>query len=79
MRLLRRNNWVMCGWLWIAGLMVAAGGGCQMGPQLGPAPDPFYPKEMFKLFPTRPATDYSMSEDAAALKAAKADQAERAK
>jgi hypothetical protein len=79
MRLLRRRNWFLCGWLWIAGLMVAAGSGCQLGPELGPAPDPFYPKEMLKLFPTKAPTEYSMSEEAAALKAAKADQAERAK
>lgn len=79
MRVLRRSNWFVCGWLAVAGMIAAAGSGCQLGPELGPAPDPFYPKEMFKLFPSRPPKEYSMSEDAAALKAASADQAARAK
>jgi hypothetical protein len=79
MRVLRRSNWFVCGLIWIAGLIVAAGSGCQLGPELGPAPDPFYPKEMFKLFPSKAAKEYSMSEEAERLRAASADQAERTK
>jgi hypothetical protein len=68
MQISRRCDWLLGGWLWIGGLAIAAGGGCQMEPNLPPAPTPYYPKDMFQLMSTKPKAEYTLSEDAAALK-----------
>ena len=54
-------------------MVVAVSSGCQMGPEMGPAPDPFLPKAVFGYAPSKPTGNYVMSDDAAALKAAQTD------
>jgi hypothetical protein len=44
-----------------------------MGPEMGPAPDPFLPKGMFGYAPPQQSSKYVMSDEAAALKAAKTE------
>ncbi|HEY2148237.1 MAG TPA: hypothetical protein VGH32_09890 [Pirellulales bacterium] len=57
----------------MATMVVAVSSGCQMGPEMGAAPDPFLPKAVFGFTPSKPTSNYVMSDDAAALKAAQTD------
>jgi hypothetical protein len=57
----------------MAALIAAGASGCQMGPEMGPAPDPFLPKGMFGYAPSKPEGKYVMSDEAAALKAAQTE------
>jgi hypothetical protein len=74
MRLLRDARQFLCGCFLLTALTVAGTSGCQMGAEMGPAPDPFLPRGLFMITPPKPAGNYAMSDDAAALKAARSEQ-----
>lgn len=58
----------------MATMIVAVSSGCQMGPEMGAAPDPFLPKAVFGFTPSKPTSNYVMSDEAAAIKAARTEQ-----
>jgi hypothetical protein len=39
-----------------------------MEPTMGPAPEPFIPKDLFSFFPSPSKREYSFSEEAAAMR-----------
>ncbi len=67
MRVRGHENWLLgtsAGLL--LGLAILAG--CQMEPTMGPAPEPFIPKDLFSFFPSPSKREYSFSEEAAAMR-----------
>lgn len=74
MPVLRKFRRFACGFCLLATMVVAVSSGCQMGPETGTAPDPFLPKGMFGYSPPKPESKYVMSDEAAAIKAARTEQ-----
>jgi hypothetical protein len=60
------NNWLLNAAGLVLGLAIL--GGCQMEPNMGPAPEPFVPKDLFSFFPSPPKREYTFSEEAAAIR-----------
>ncbi len=67
MRVRGHNNWLLGA---SASLLLGLGlfAGCQMEPTMGPAPEPFVPKDLFSFFPSPPKREYTFSEEAAAMR-----------
>jgi hypothetical protein len=79
MRFYRRQGWLLGSWLVACVVLISAGSGCQLDFEGRPAPPPYYPKEMFQVFPTKQPTEYALSDDAAALKTMKEQSAAQSK
>ena len=79
MRAIWKSGWLRGTWLGVCCLALAAGTGCQLNLDGPPPPVPFYPREMLELIPQKQPPEYTLSDDAAALKAAPGEPAAKAK
>jgi hypothetical protein len=61
-----RRHWLLGTATCLLGVAIFAG--CQMEPTMGPAPEPFVPKDLFSFFPSPQKREYSFSEEAAAMR-----------
>lgn len=66
MQVSRQQNWLLGAATCLLALALFAG--CQMEPNMGTAPEPFVPQDLFSLFPSQPKREYSFSEEAAAMR-----------
>jgi hypothetical protein len=62
----RRKDWLFGGSAWLIGLAIFVG--CQMEQNVTPAPEPFFPKDLFQFAPSPHKKEYTFSEEAAAMK-----------
>jgi hypothetical protein len=61
-----RKHWLLGASACLLGLAILAG--CQMEPNMGPAPEPFVPKDLFSFFPSPPKREFAYSDEAAAMR-----------